>query len=306
LLSFLRDQANVEILSKPWQPFPPASKTERNKLEAKVAPINVTPNSDAGYSIGEIKDDSLWLSKLANISEDAALRLVLLEWQNRPTVQLLSGLTEEEALSVHDAAGLSNLGASAFMPNASIVTAPSGLPDTQFDNADHRKLRILGTYLSARISILRTSQLLISWGAAERLRQIYSHNYRVCDDWFEDLGRNIAAKQRESGRDSEALDQCIQAAGARWNAVDDGFAWDVPDTIQDAAVELWLTAHITEIIHLLHMAILHTDLLAEKFVAAPTVERWFTSVSGKDFFRNVALVSLNSALRSNKRPLTLP
>lgn len=298
LLSFLRDSANVEILSKPWQPFPPASQNERNKFEAKVAPINITPNSDAGYSIDETKNDSLWLSKLANISEFAALRLVLLEWQNRPTVQLLSGLTEEEALSVHDAAGLANLGASTFIPNASIVTTPSGLPDSQFDNADQRKLRILGTYLSTRISIIRTSQLLIAWGAAERLRDSYGQDYRVCDDWFEDLGKEIATIQRGRGNDSEALDQCIQAADARWNAVDDGFAWDVPEAIQDMTVELWLTAHITEMIHLLHMAILHTDLLAEKFVAAPTVERWFVSVSGRDFFRNLVLVSPDSTLES--------
>lgn len=291
LLGFLRDPANVEILSKPWQPFPPASQSERNKFEGKVAPINVTPNSEAGYSISEIKDDSLWLSKLANISEFAALRLVLLEWQNRPTVQLLSGLTEEEALSVHDAAGLANLGASTFIPNASIVTAPSGTPDSQFDNADQRKLRILGTYLSTRISILRTSQLLVAWGAAPRLRDSYGPDYRVCGDWFEELGKEIATKQRGTAGDSEALDQCIQAADARWNTMEDGLTWEVPEAIQDATVELWLTAHVTESIHLLHLAILHTDLLTEKFPTAQTVERWFTTMSGKNFFHNLTLVS---------------
>jgi nuclear pore complex protein Nup188 len=287
----LRDPANLEALSKPWQPFLPASKTERNKFEGKIAPINVAPNSEAGYSLDEIKDDSLWLSKLANISEDAALRLVLLEWQNRPSAQILSGLTEEEALSVHDAAGLSNLSASTFVPNSSIVTSPSGASNNLFDNTDQRKLRILDAYLSARIAIVRISQLLVSWGSTPRLRESYGRDYRICNDWFEALGKEIATRQRGKGQDSEALDQCIQAVEERWNTVDEGFTWDVAENIQEAVVQLWLTAYVTEIVHLMHLAILHTDLLSEKFVAAPTVERWFTSVSARDFYRNLVLVS---------------
>jgi nuclear pore complex protein Nup188 len=289
----LRDQANVDILSKPWQPFAVPSAQEKAKFEAKTAPINVTPASGPGYSLDELKTDTLWLSKLANISEDVALRLVVLEWQNRPTVQLLSGLTEEEALSVNDAAGLANLGASAFIPNSSIVTAPSGLADTQFDSADQRKLRLLQLYLSTRVFILRTSQLLVSWGAAERLRQTHGQDYRVCDDWLEELGKDVAAKQRPAK--SEALDQCIQAANERWDAIDNGFTWDVPESIQETTVALWLTSYITEIIHLLHIALIHADLFTEKFVERTTIERWFHFVAEKDFFRNVALVSTVSA-----------
>ena len=120
LRDFLTANENVEILSRPWKPFADPSQQEKSKFESKTAPISVTPAQNHNYNLNEIKEYSLWLSKEAQISEYAALQLVAQEWQSRPTVQLLSGLTEEEALSVQDAAGLANFGASTFVPNSSI------------------------------------------------------------------------------------------------------------------------------------------------------------------------------------------
>jgi nuclear pore complex protein Nup188 len=287
---FLHDAGNLQTLSNPWKPFPEPSAQEKTKYESKTAPISVTPAPNSGYSIEEIKADALWLSKLVNISEFAALRLVIIEWQSRPTVQLLSGLTEEEALSVHDAAGLSNLGASTFVPNSSIITAPSSLGDAQFESGEQRKLRLVQTYLTTRISILRASQLLIAWGAAKSLRQVdtYGQDYRVCDDWLEQLGQDIASRQGGQG-----LDSCIHAIKHRWTALTNGFTWEVSETesIQEAAAELWMTAQVTEVVHILHVAFVHADLLATKFVPATTIELWFKTAAEMDFFSNLALVS---------------
>ncbi|KAF2746310.1 hypothetical protein M011DRAFT_425644 [Sporormia fimetaria CBS 119925] len=287
LRDFLRDRDSLSALCAPWQPFPAPSAHERQKFDAKTAPINVATRVGAGYNFDEIKADALWLSKLAHISEYVALQLAMLEWQNRPKVQLLSGLTQEEALSVNDAAGLSSLGASTIIPNSSLITSPSGLADVQFDAEDQRKLRLLRTYTTTRISLLRTSQLLVAWGGAEPLRRTHGADYRVCSGWLEDLGKEIAAKQcvTEGG----ALEKCIDAVSQRWNAVDNGFAWDVPDTVQESAAALWLTAQVTEIIHLLHISLLHADLYTDTFVKADTVERWFTSLAERDFFCNLTI-----------------
>lgn len=290
---FLHDAGNLQTLSNPWKPFPDPSAQEKAKFDSKTAPISVTPSPNSGYNIEEIKTDALWLSKLVNISELAALRLVMIEWQSRPTVQLLSGLTEEEALSVHDAAGLSNLGASTFVPNSSIITSPSSLGDDQFENGEQRKLRLVQTYLTTRISILRASQILISWGTAKGLRQAetYGEDYRVCDDWLEQLGQDVASRQGGQG-----LDSCIQAIKHRWAALTNGFTWEVSETesIQEAAIELWMTAQVTELVHILHIAFVHADLLAKKFVPSTTVELWFKTVAEMNFFSNIALVSLST------------
>ncbi|KAF2652752.1 hypothetical protein K491DRAFT_780808 [Lophiostoma macrostomum CBS 122681] len=289
LRSFLRDEANLDILSRPWKPFAEPSAAEKAKFETKTAPISVTPPATAHYNLDEIKADSLWLSELARISQFAALRLAAIEWQSRPTVQLLSGLTEEEASSVHDATGLANLGASAFIPNSSIVTAPSASSDSHFDSENQRRLRIIDTYLATRVSILRISQLLVSWGKASDLRRRYGAEYRVCGDWLEQLGQDVAAKQ--SPADSEALRQCIDALESRCNTLDNGFTWSIAEPIQEAAADRWATSLVTELIHILHLAIAHADFYTDKFVSAAVVEQWFTFIANKDFFRDLSLPS---------------
>jgi nuclear pore complex protein Nup188 len=155
LRDFLNAKENIEILSRPWKPFADPSQQEKSKFESKTAPISVTPAHSSNYNLNEIKEDGLWLSKEAQISEYAALQLVAQEWQSRPTVQLLSGLTEEEALSVQDAAGLANFGASTFVPNSSILQTPLASTSLQFDTQDQRRLRIIEIYHSTCAAILR-------------------------------------------------------------------------------------------------------------------------------------------------------
>ncbi|KAF2470193.1 uncharacterized protein BDR25DRAFT_287981 [Lindgomyces ingoldianus] len=296
LRSFLTPDSSLEILSRPWRPFGAPSPQEKARLETATAPINVTSAANAHYNIEEIKADSAWLSQQAHISEYAALRLTMLEWQSRPAAQLLSGLTEEEALSVQEAAGISNLGASTFVTNSSILTAPSGFAlqaDTQFNSPEHRKLRLIDVYHSERASVLRVSQLLICWGAAKDLRQAYGREYRVCDDWLEQLGQAVASRQQRPSQSSPGasfLSQCIRTVNAISDGLVDlsGFTWNVPDSILQAAAEKWVTAQISEAIQILHIALAHADLFHKKFVPAAIVEEWFTSMSDRDFFVNYA------------------
>ncbi|KAF1924111.1 uncharacterized protein M421DRAFT_425120 [Didymella exigua CBS 183.55] len=285
LRDFLTANENVEILSRPWKPFADPSQQEKSKFESKTVPISVTPAQNGNYSLDEIKDDSLWLSKEAHISEYAALQLVAQEWQSRPTVQLLSGLTEEEALSVQDAAGLANLGASTFIPNSSILQTPVAARFTQFDTQDQRRLRIVEIYHSTCASIVRTSQLLISWGTAPQLRSqtIYGNDYHtVGAGWIEELGQTIAAAQ--SSGPATALDQCLQAVKKRCEALDGGYSWDVTESIIEAASEKWVVAQTVELLHLLHLAHVHADVVTKGFLPAATIEDWLTTFGSRGFF----------------------
>ncbi|KAF2865167.1 nucleoporin subcomplex protein binding to Pom34-domain-containing protein [Massariosphaeria phaeospora] len=298
---FLAAKESVDVLSAPWKPFPDPSPEEKQKFEAKTAPINITPAQTEHYNVNEIKEDALWLSQQARISEYAALRLAVQEWQARPTMQLLSGLTEEELLSVQAAAGISNLGASTFGPNSSILAAPSLAlqPGTQFESLEQRRLRILHIYHSTRVAILRVSQLLLAWGSAKDLRAdpMYDPNYRVCDDWLEQLGQAIAAQQNRKQPQvtpSGALDHCIRAVLARLDAYDNGYTWTVPESIQEAAAEKWVTGQTTEIVHLLHLAVLHADL-STTLPPAATVENWFESMTDRAYLTNFPILSPNQS-----------
>lgn len=292
LRDFLTAKENVDILSRPWKPFADPSPQEKSKFESKTAPISVTPTPNGHYNLDQIKEDTLWLSKEAHVSEYAALQLVAQEWQSRPTVQLLSGLTEEEALSVQDAAGLANFGASTFIPNSSILTTPLAARSTQFDTQEQRRLRIVEIYHSTCASIIRISQLLVSWGSAPQLRSqtIYGADYHtVGAGWIEELGQQITSAQ--IGGPATALDQCLQAVKKRCETIDAGYSWDVAESIAEKASENWVTAQTVELLHLLHLAHVHADVVTRGFVPAATVEDWLTTFSTRGFFREFPVVT---------------
>ncbi|KAH7132230.1 nucleoporin subcomplex protein binding to Pom34-domain-containing protein [Dendryphion nanum] len=287
LREFLSDEANIDILTSPWKPFVEPSSVEKTLFDTKTAPINVTPSSIAPYSIEDIKADALWLSQQAKISEAVALRLVVLEWQNRPTVQLLTGYAEEEALSMRDAAGLANLGASTFIPNASILSTLPTQSSAQFDSVDQRRLRIIEIYHSTRIAILRISQLLVSWGAAAGLRLSRGQEYCVNEDWLEKLGRDVASRQTQ--KTPNVLDSCISSIRETTVGLRNGVClWAVSEETQDVAAVQWLDSQHIELVHLLHLAIVHADLLTKKFVATQTVELWFNFLHEQGFYVGLA------------------
>ncbi|KAH7555534.1 hypothetical protein BM1_07157 [Bipolaris maydis] len=293
LRAFLSTKENIDTLTHPWRPFPDPSSQEKSKFESKTAPISVTPAQSDHYDVEEIKEDSLWLAKEAQISEYAALQLVVQEWQGRPAAQLLSGLTEEEALSVQDAAGIANLGASTFVPNSSLLATPLASKTAHLDTKNQRRLHILDIYHSTCASIIRISQLLVSWGCASNLRNqtIYGTEYlSIGAGWIEELGQTIAAAQ-DGPSGGKALDECLKAFSKRCDSLDTGYAWNVDDSILEAASEKWVVAQTTELLHILHLALVHADLVAKDFLPAATIEDWLKAFSCRGFFREFPAVT---------------
>lgn len=218
------------------------------------------------------------------------------EWQSQPTTQLLSGLTEEEALSVQDAAGVTSLGASTFLPNSSIFTRPQASSNADIDVEDRRRLRIIETYHSTCASIIRVSQLLVSWGSASHLRSqtIYGNDYlTIGAGWIEELGLAISVRQNGGAGTStaKALDECRQALEKRCDSLEGGYGWDVADEILEAATENWVVAQTTELLHILHLALVHADLVVKGFVPAVTIEDWLKTFMTRSFFREFPTIT---------------
>jgi nuclear pore complex protein Nup188 len=213
------------------------------------------------------------------------------EWQSRPARQMLSGLTEEEALSVQDAAGIANLGASTFAPNSSILTSPFAARASQFDTQDQRRLRIIDTYYSTCASIIRISQLLVSGGALEQLRtqtayDKHYHNLRA--GWIEELGQTLTTAQNNG---ASALDECLRAVQKRCEALAGGLTWSVAESITEHTWEKCVVAHTTELLHLLHLSLAHADLVTKGFVPAATLEDWLKFFMQNSFFADFPTVS---------------
>ncbi|OCL09247.1 hypothetical protein AOQ84DRAFT_317288, partial [Glonium stellatum] len=296
LRHFLFDDASISILSHPLKPFSSPSQTTKSKFETITAAINVTPTQNGHYDINEIKEDALWLSQETKIDEVSALRIVILEWQSRPALRLLSGFTEEEALSVQDAAGASNLGASTFWANSSILSAPVGASaqsSTWFNAREQRQSRLLDIYLSERIHIIRIHEALIRGKNTAGPQQTTSGKGKVntTDTWIQEVGKAVFSKQQAEGQKPSQehgfLLQCIDAVQLRLTGIEKGSGWTIPESTQAGAEEKWSLCQCIEIVHILHLMFTHIDSIYNKLPPTSVVLAWFRFMGQWAFFKSI-------------------
>lgn len=288
LSAFLSDTTNVAVLSKPFQPFQPPNAQSKSTFETKTAAIHVTPSDNDQYNIDEIKEDTKWLSAKANIDEVSALRIVLLEWQARPCTQLLAGFTEEETLSVQDAAGGANLGSSTFLPKSTILAATgSGMGQNfvAFHSKERRQLRIMETYLTERVHILKISDLLARVGAAAAHASSSTSNTRPnanAPAWIEELGKRIFSSQTTG-----FIKEGTQALQSRFQNIDNGSGWykDVPEGNEEAE-EMWGQSQLAEAIVILQLIFTYVDSTPNLFSSDVVVD-WFEAMASCQFCRNI-------------------
>ncbi|KAJ9638961.1 hypothetical protein H2199_006822 [Coniosporium tulheliwenetii] len=287
---FLSDETSTAILGRPLEPFPTATPQSKTDFETKTAAIHVTPSSNGHYNIDEIKEDALWLSKETNTDEASALRIVIVEWQTRPAAQLLSGLTEEETLSVQDAAGGASFGASMSFLKSSILATPAGPSRTDsmiFSSPEQRRARLLELYLSERSHILRVSEILVRQSIdADRVNESDAGKGKrqESDTWLEDLGRKIATSQ-SAGKGFSFASQCIEAFRGRLAGLEAGCKWDAAEDNPELGA-LWGIAQVVEIIHILQLLFVHLDC-APGLPPSRIVLEWFKLAAQYAFFREM-------------------
>ncbi|GME57891.1 Nucleoporin [Neofusicoccum parvum] len=291
LRAFLSDDANVAVLSKPFQPFQPPNTQSKSAFETKTAAINVTPSDNGQYNIDDIKEDTKWLSAEVNIEEVSALRIVVLEWHARPATQLLAGFTEEETLSVQDAAGGANLGSSTFLPKSSILAATAsgmGQNFAAFHSKEKRQIRILETYLSERIHILKISDLLVRLGAAAAQANGSASAAALGADaqpaWVGELGKRVFSSQKTG-----FIKDGTKALQKRFQGIAAGSGWykDVPEGNEEAE-ELWGQSQLAEAICILQLIFTHVDTTPD-LLPSDVVVDWFEAMAGCSFCKDIQL-----------------
>ncbi|EOD45578.1 putative nucleoporin protein [Neofusicoccum parvum UCRNP2] len=301
LRAFLSDDANVAVLSKPFQPFQPPNTQSKSAFETKTAAINVTPSDNGQYNIDDIKEDTKWLSAEVNIEEVSALRIVVLEWHARPATQLLAGFTEEETLSVQDAAGGANLGSSTFLPKSSILAATAsgmGQNFAAFHSKEKRQIRILETYLSERIHILKISDLLVRLGAAAAQANGSASVAALGADaqpaWVGELGKRVFSSQKTG-----FIKDGTKALQKRFQGIAAGSGWykDVPEGNEEAE-ELWGQSQLAEAICILQLIFTHVDTTPD-LLPSDVVVDWFEAMAGCSFCKDIQLV-----IRGNSETLS--
>lgn len=137
LEQFFASEETIRTLATTLSPAKPNA-SSKSAFDEKTLPINVTQSVNGKYNLEEMKKDALWLSKETDIEELEALRVTIVEWQDRAAAQLsLATASTKNAVSI------------------------------DFDNEEVRKDRLLCVYLEEKRSVLRVSVEIVGYHALE-------------------------------------------------------------------------------------------------------------------------------------------
>jgi nuclear pore complex protein Nup188 len=126
--------------------------TSKAAFENAVAPINVS-SEQKQKDLEKIKADSLWLSAAVNVDEVQALRIVLLEWQNRPEFRLNAGFADAELASLRDALSTEHAQALDLVPGGQLSR-----DEDHFESEHARRARILQVYYKSHSAMLAVAR----------------------------------------------------------------------------------------------------------------------------------------------------
>ena len=282
----------LQLLSRPFNPFSFTKSQSRSSFETKTAAINVTP-TNSNYSINEIKEDALWLSKQAEIDEVSALRIVVLEYQSRSSAQLRGEFSDEEAASLHEAGGNINTETSNLLSRALRSKALSSDKQTaSFNSQDGRRVRALEIYLSERRYLLKCTDWILHSGlrADSITAPPMSGGAEAQSSWLERLGEQLIATFHQDSDANEFLLYCIKALKANIERLGKGSGWYKSEGGREDIELEWLSSQIAEAIHTMEIIFLLLDYQKDSRTSTSVLE-WFRFAASYGFFDQFTPVS---------------
>jgi nuclear pore complex protein Nup188 len=231
--AFLSSSQAQHALEQPFNPFPTASPQSKTAFETAA---NFKAPADSKYSLEEIKEDALWLSKDLGVDELTGLRLAVLEYQKRDQTQLLDEFTAEEHASLESVCGGLNTETSTLVANALQARSKASSPDSR----GRRRKRALQVYFSERSMILACAKLVYEAALYPRADQTGSTLLRI--------GQDLVDRHRRNDARLDAFANSAIASMARlFDRLQEGmkFSDEGADEVADVRLD-WLNSQITE------------------------------------------------------------
>ena len=267
-------------------PFTTFTPQTQSTFESQTSPINIAPNTDGRYDITQLKEDSLWLSRKTGISELAALRIVVLEWQARSTTQLLDAPSGSGEFQPNHTFGDKNEQSS---PSAqSSAVRARGASDPRSEQQGARRLRLLELYLSERQYLSKTTEYVISSSLCQSTTGKNKASRTPGDDtWVEDVGSSILEAWNPEGVQSRTgrnwYVEAVAALELRIQDLERGSQWSQDDDNLSKLDEAWCKTQILEMIHIMQVIVLLSDS-SRTFMRSDAVLAWFRFVGTYGFF----------------------
>lgn len=295
--AFLSHPESVRLLSQCLNPFPPPSTKSKSEFESKTAAIHAETTTQTSYDLKEIKADALWLSQKAGIDEITALRLTVLEWQNRPAARLLSSFSNEEATSLQSATEVDDFRVSVTGPSFSQTlrqtTSRGGASD--FFSEDNRRIRLRELYLSERSHILKTARKLLGFS----LRDSTPNNELAVPESHKNdrqtslckLGVSIFKSKSAGDEWLRFLNDCVDATGNKVSSLTGDGGWLGTNESNDQIEDLWRTTTVEEILHILQLLFLELQV-SSAIPNGKLVLSWLNLMAEYDFLESLQVVSI--------------
>ena len=289
--AFLSHPECIRLLSQCPDPFSPPSHKSKSDFESKTAAIHV----ETSHGLREIKADALWLSHEAGIDEIAALRITVLESQNRSATRLLSSFSTEEISSVQSAGDVDKFRLSSAGPSFTRDWEERpGMEEAKFNSEESRRLRLRALYLSERSHILKTARKLLAFSlrdsvpnTASRLNEQHGSDRDVP---LHDLGTRIFGNRSSGEEWHRCINGCIEAIRSRLSELTGGGGW-LGASESNIDVEcLWRTTMVEEVAHILQFIFLELQATSTIPTAALLLS-WLRLMSDCNFLETLQVVS---------------
>lgn len=294
---FLSQPESTRLLTNCLAPFEPPSAKSKSEFDSKTAAIHVDTSPQASYKIDEIKSDALWLSQKAGIDEVSALRIAVLEWQDRPKSRLVGRFSEEEATSLQDATSVDNFRVSLAGPQLKeVLRRVNGGSDTGFSSEKPRRKRLQNIYLAERSHILKTSRKLLGLslhdtvpadaGAARRPNTPDA----AVKDKLSILGEQLFDGKKGEAESSRFLVGAIKSIQKRLADFQSEGGWLAASESDIETDDAWRTTLIDEIVHTMQIILLHVQSL-DTIPSGDVVLAWLKLMVEFNFMEPITPVS---------------
>ena len=294
--AFLSSPESIELLDHSLSPFSRPSAKSKTELESRTAAIHVETTPKGSFDLQEIKADAQWLSQTAKIDEISALRITVLEWQNRPATRLTTNFSNEETSSIQSAAGADNLGVSVAGPNlASILRPTADTTVSSFNNEANRRLRLRSLYLSERSHLLKTCRKLLvlffhdaSSKSSSALPSGAESGWKAT---LSAIGATLFQKSCNGDGLAVFLEECMGAIRNRLQDLETSGGWLGAEESTEETENIWRTTLVEEVVHILqimfHQLRASTDVASGKLLAS-----WLDLMADFGFLESLQVVSI--------------
>lgn len=289
---FMNDNETIGRLKNVLEPPQGPDSGSAAQFDTKTAPINVSQNGNGAYNLDEIKADAKWLSKEVRIQELVALRMAIIEWQERPSDELLHA-TSTDPLAASNCNALATSVLSKSTLDREATTYGSSLrPALDFAKEDLRRQRLLSVYLSEINFMLKLSADLITRDAVTKSKvqghQVGALREHTKKSWIDDVAKKVAEGMIKDHRMAEGnmhLQKCISKFETLMQQVEDEKSWPKAFKEEIVMTQSFLDAQFSDVVQVLR--ILLAGLYALDGAPQPrTVRAWYMAMENYGFLQD--------------------